>query len=271
MPAQAGLTLSTCTTRPRRPRSNAGLHCTKQADEPGRADVQDDVSRGSCGTRNGPAAPAIAAAPGSGIGQITAMAFAAPESLQYLALLHSADVPTAVALLAVASPGRHTGHAHVCWSRRARMRGSPPATSTTLVRPDAPATRLTSPRRTPNAAATAASAASVALPSTARALTRTTSAPACSPPTAGRAEPGRTRTVIRTSLVCRTRRELIAASGTAPARHTHCAVVPMRVCLLLWAEAAPIAAEGVNRWRPAQRCYARSSGCAKAGEARPVE
>lgn len=65
------------------------------------------------------------------------------------------------------------------------MRGSPSATSTTLVRPDAPATRRTSPPRTPNAAATVASSASVALPSTARALNRTTSAPPCSPPTAG--------------------------------------------------------------------------------------
>jgi len=106
------------------------------------------------------------------------------------------------------------------------MRGSPSATSTTLVRPDAPATRLTSYRRTPNAAATAASAASVALPSTARALTRTTSAPACSPPTAGRAEPGRTRIVIRTCLVCRTRRTLVGTNGRATVRRTYCSVVP---------------------------------------------
>jgi hypothetical protein len=106
------------------------------------------------------------------------------------------------------------------------MRGSPPATSTTLVRPDAPATRLTSPRRTPNAAAIAASAAPVALPSTARALTRTTSAPPCSPPTAGRAEPGRTRIVIRTCPVCREGRELPGATRKATVRHTYCAVVP---------------------------------------------
>jgi hypothetical protein len=87
-------------------------------------------------------------------------------------------------------------------SRSARMPGSPSATSTILVRPDAPATSVTAPRRTPNAAATAASAASVALPSTALALTRTIRAPACPPPTAGRAEPGRTRMVIRTYQVC---------------------------------------------------------------------
>ncbi len=92
-------------------------------------------------------------------------------------------------------------------SRSARMRGSPSATSTTLVRPDAPATSVTAPRRTPNAAATAASAASVALPSTARALTRTIRAPACPPPTPGRAEPGRTQIVIRTCLVCGRRRD----------------------------------------------------------------
>jgi len=105
------------------------------------------------------------------------------------------------------------------------MRGSPSATSTILVRPDAPATRLTSSRRTLNAAATAASAASVALASTARALTRTTSASACSPPTAGRAEPGRTRIVIRTCLVCSTRRTLAGASGRATVRHKYCPVV----------------------------------------------
>ena len=45
----------------------------------------------------------------------------------------------------------------------------------------APETRRTALRRTPNVPATAASAASVALPSTARALTATTRAPACSP------------------------------------------------------------------------------------------
>ena len=58
------------------------------------------------------------------------------------------------------------------------------------------------PWPTPNAAATEASAAAVALPSTARSLTRTTRAPSCSPPTPGRADPGRTRTAIRTAPVC---------------------------------------------------------------------
>jgi hypothetical protein len=104
------------------------------------------------------------------------------------------------------------------------MRGSPSATSITLVRPDAPATRLTSSRRTPNAAATAASAASVALPSTVRTLTRTTSAPACSPPTAGRAEPGQTRIVIHTCLVCRPPRTLVGTSGRATVRRTYCPI-----------------------------------------------
>ena len=80
--------------------------------------------------------------------------------------------------------------------------GSPPATSTILVRLDAPATSVTALRRTPNALATDVSAASVALPSTARALTPTIRAPARSPPMAGCAEPGRTQIVIRTSPVC---------------------------------------------------------------------
>jgi hypothetical protein len=82
------------------------------------------------------------------------------------------------------------------------MLGSPAATSTILVRLKAPVTSVTAPRRTPNAVATAASAASVALPSTARALTRTTRTSACPPPTPGRDEPGRTRIVIRIRLVC---------------------------------------------------------------------
>jgi len=94
------------------------------------------------------------------------------------------------------------------------MPGSPSATSTILVRPDAPATSATAPRRTPNAAATAVSAASVALPSTARALTRTIRAPACPPPTPGRAEPGRTRIVIRTYQVCGKSRDVPDGPGS---------------------------------------------------------
>jgi len=87
-------------------------------------------------------------------------------------------------------------------SSRPSAAGSAPATSTTLVRLDAPATSVTWWRRTPNAAATAAKAAAVARPSAARSLTRTTSAPSWLPPTPGRAEPGRTRTVMRTTPVC---------------------------------------------------------------------
>lgn len=71
-----------------------------------------------------------------------------------------------------------------------------------FVRLAAPVTSVTSRRRTPKAAATAVSVAAVAFPSTARALTRTTSAPSCSPPTPGRADPGRTRIIIRTLPVC---------------------------------------------------------------------
>ncbi len=52
---------------------------------------------------------------------------------------------------------------------------------------------------------------------TARGLTRTTNAPLCSPPTPGRADPGRTQTVRRTSPVCAQ-----APGGCAPR--------PARVC-----------------------------------------
>ena len=88
-------------------------------------------------------------------------------------------------------------------SRRLSAAGSAPSTSRILVRLEAPATRVTARRRRPNATATAASAASVAWPSTARAPTRTTSAPPRSPPTPGRVEPGFTQTAIRTTPVCR--------------------------------------------------------------------
>ena len=88
-------------------------------------------------------------------------------------------------------------------SSSARTPGSPASTSMTLVRLDAPDTSVTALPLTPKAAATAASAACVALPSTARGRTRTTRAPACSPPTPGRDEPGCTRTVMRTRPVCR--------------------------------------------------------------------
>jgi hypothetical protein len=86
-------------------------------------------------------------------------------------------------------------------SSDARRRGSPASMSTILVRLRAPETRRTALRRTPNESATAVSAASVAFPSTARALTRTIRAPPCSPPTPGRAEPGFTRIVIRMQTV----------------------------------------------------------------------
>jgi hypothetical protein len=86
-------------------------------------------------------------------------------------------------------------------SSDARRRGSPASTSTILERLEAPETRRTALRPTPNESATAASAASVALPSTARALTRTIRAPACSPPTLGRAEPGFTRILNRMQTV----------------------------------------------------------------------
>ena len=94
--------------------------------------------------------------------------------------------PQAVSLLQPgrASPGSAQPRPGLA-SRSARMRGSPASTSMTLVRLDAPDTSVTALRRTPNAPATAASAASVALPATARALTRTTRAPACSPQTPG--------------------------------------------------------------------------------------
>ncbi len=100
-------------------------------------------------------------------------------------------------------------------SSAARTRGSPVSMSTILVRLDTPETRRTALRRTPNASATAASAASVALPSSALALTRTTRAPACSPPTPGRAEAGLTRMAIRMQPVSRS---ALAQSAALQAR-----------------------------------------------------
>src|SRR6516164_2853889 len=100
------------------------------------------------------------------------------------------------------TPGQQAGAAGYWASRRSSTAGSAPATSTILRRLAAPATSVTAWRRTPNAAATAASAAAVARPSTARSLTRTTSAPSYSPPTPGLADPGRTQTAMRTAPVC---------------------------------------------------------------------
>jgi len=94
--------------------------------------------------------------------------------------------------------------------------GSAPATSSIFTRLRDPATSVTEPWPTPNAAATEASAATVALPSTARSLTRTTRAPSCSPPTPGRADPGRTRTAIRTAPVCAPH---AVPSASGPSRH----------------------------------------------------
>src|SRR6478735_7627307 len=71
--------------------------------------------------------------------------------------------------------------------------------STSLSRLVAPDTSVTCRGRTPRAAASASSAACVAAPSTARALTATTSRPACTPPTTVRDAPGRTRIATRTS------------------------------------------------------------------------
>ena len=103
-------------------------------------------------------------------------------------------------------------------SSRSSTPGSAPATSSIFTRLRDPATSVTEPWPTPNAAATEASAAAVALPSTARSLTRTTRAPSCSPPTPGRADPGRTRTAIRTAPVCAPH-AVPSASGSS--RH-HC-------------------------------------------------
>ena len=87
-------------------------------------------------------------------------------------------------------------------SSRSSVAGSAPATSRIFSRLRAPATTVTELRLTPNAAATKASAAAVALPCTARSLTRTTRASPWCPPTPGRGDPGRTRTTIRTPPVC---------------------------------------------------------------------
>jgi hypothetical protein len=89
-----------------------------------------------------------------------------------------------------------------CASSLWRTAGSAPATSIIFVRLALPVTSVTDWPWTPNAVATAARAVAVAWPSTARALTRTTRAPSCSPPTPGWLAPGRTRMVIRTIPVC---------------------------------------------------------------------
>ena len=80
-----------------------------------------------------------------------------------------------------------------------------------------PVTSVTEPRPTLKAAATKASAAAVALPSTACSLTRTTRAPSCSPPTPGRADPGRTRTAMRTRPVCAAHAAPSASPALLPA------------------------------------------------------
>lgn len=99
------------------------------------------------------------------------------------------------------SPRRERARGHRA-RNRSRTAGSAPATSTIFFRLAAPATSVTARRRTPNASAIAASAAAVACPSTARVVTRTTRAPSRSPPTQGRADPGRTQTVTLTCPVC---------------------------------------------------------------------
>jgi hypothetical protein len=97
--------------------------------------------------------------------------------------------------------------------------------STILVRLVAPETRRTALRRTLNAPATAASAASVALPSTARALTRTTRAPAWAPPMPGRVEPDLTRIAIRMQPVSTP----APARSTAPSGARQPAVLPIAI------------------------------------------
>jgi len=105
-----------------------------------------------------------------------------------------------------------------CTSSLSRTAGSAPATSSVFVRLAFPVTSVTAWPRTPNAEATAARAAAIAWPSTARALTRTTSAPSCSPPTPGWVEPGLTRMVIRTNPVCPGRRRTGPVSPEGPSR-----------------------------------------------------
>ena len=73
-----------------------------------------------------------------------------------------------------------------------------PSTSKRFWRLVGPETNSTADRRTPNARARATATASVARPSAAGSDTRTTRAPPCSPPTAGRRDPGCTWTVTRT-------------------------------------------------------------------------
>src|SRR5450755_2999958 len=74
--------------------------------------------------------------------------------------------------------------------------------SRVFVRLAAPLTKTTSRFAIPKATATASITAAVALPSTARSATRTTSMPSCEPPTPGWRLPGCTRTTILITPPC---------------------------------------------------------------------
>jgi hypothetical protein len=130
-------------------------------------------------------------------------------------------------VMSARAPSQIAGNNHIrrlalcgccCSSSLSRTAGSAPATSSIFVRLALPVTSVTAWPRTPNAEATAARAAAVAWPSTARALTRTTNAPSCSPPTPGWAAHGLTRTVIRTNPVCPGRRRTGPVSPEGPSR-----------------------------------------------------
>src|SRR5450631_478092 len=89
--------------------------------------------------------------------------------------------------------------------RASRARNVSPAASAisrVFVRLEAPLTRTTSRFAIPKATATASTTAAVALPSTARSATRTTSMPSCEPPTPGWRLPGCTRTTILITPPC---------------------------------------------------------------------
>ena len=140
-----------------------------------------------------------------------------------------------------------------CSSSLSRTAGSAPATSSIFVRLAFPVTSVTAWRRTPNAEATAARAAAVAWPSTARARTRTTSAPSCSPPTPGWAAPGLTRMVIRTIPVCPGRRRTGPANPEGPSQ-SH----------------LPIGRAGQAGSCRARRSYAESTGASPTTTFEPI-
>ena len=104
---------------------------------------------------------------------------------------------------AVSSPSELSclpSYAHHCSASRSTCAARTPSTSTTLLRPVAPATIRTARLATPNDCASRSTSASLAAPSTGGAESRTFSASPCTPHTSFREARGWTRTVKRTPV-----------------------------------------------------------------------